>query len=327
MAYTSLSESEPGGAAGRTRAQRGRAAAARAGPRLTSGTGNPTPGAAHPADVGRPFRRRGRSAAGPLPVPGPLFGFRAGRRWGALRAPRQRQRRAAPRRAGPQRAVPALSSSTRRPLQAAPRPRAAPNGVVRCRSRRGERCGPRGVWNRARKTQQEKKNKMRVLSFAELVIKLKASALNMRHAVTGEPGSAPRYPPALCGMLRSGGIFGQGVQAAATSLSCSAREAQGGKQRGARGCGAGGCSAQDGRPHNAAPAGARSRLGDSRPSARAQQVGCFTECLSVLSGKPSGTPTAAHRAEAQLCSGSTCPAAAGCGSLTLQVHTESGDAF
>ncbi|XP_040504231.1 uncharacterized protein LOC121106878 isoform X1 [Gallus gallus] len=168
---------------------------------------------------------------------------------------------------------------------------------------------------------------MRVLSFAELVIKLKASALNMRHAVTGEPGSAPRYPPALCGMLRSGGIFGQGVQAAATSLSCSAREAQGGKQRGARGCGAGGCSARNGRPHNAAPAGARSRLGDSRPSARAQQVGCFTECLSVLSGKPSGTPTAAHRAEAQLCSGSTCPAAAGCGSLTLQVHTESGDAF
>lgn len=234
---------------------------------------------------------------------------------------------AAPRRAGPQRAVPALSSSARRPLRAAPRPRAAPNGVVRCRSRGGERCGPRGVWNRARKTQQEKKNKMRVLSFAELVIKLKASALNMRHAVTGEPGSAPRYPPALCGMLRSGGIFGQGVQAAATSLSCSAREAQGGKQRGARGCGAGGCSARNGRPHNAAPAGARSRLGDSRPSARAQQVGCFTECLSVLSGKPSGTPTAAHRAEAQLCSGSTCPAAAGCGSLTLQVHTESGDAF
>lgn len=87
---------------------------------------------------------------------------------------------------------------------------------------------------------------MRVLSFAELVIKLKASALNMRHAVTGEPGSAPRYPPALCGMLRSGGIFGQGVQAAATSLSCSAREAQGGKQRGARGCGAGGCSARNG---------------------------------------------------------------------------------
>lgn len=193
----------------------------------------------------------------------------------------------------------------------------------RRRALRPSRCLEQSKKNSARK----KINKMRVLSFAELVIKLKASALNMRHAVTGEPGSAPRYPPALCGMLRSGGIFGQGVQAAATSLSCSAREAQGGKQRGARGCGAGGCSARNGRPHNAAPAGARSRLGDSRPSARAQQVGCFTECLSVLSGKPSGTPTAAHRAEAQLCSGSTCPAAAGCGSLTLQVHTESGDAF